>query len=439
MIKRNIIVLSILLILSVICASAVLNMGLKPYNSVNRETGGIKILPAAEGLLPDENKTTIGKNNEEQAAKDIRTESIPVLNNSQEIDLSAKLCENSSKETSLEFKFKSNGLYINKEIGSDKIPELEGTLEKRHAETGSAVKNVRLNSRYAKAYIAVEGGIYGTDADSAVYIYNLKDFSLTKLASGMGYFSDMAFSGDSNYAAFTYSAGYDEKNSFLQVADCRTDRLKVDRSKYEDGTFLGNQTGLKYSYAFVKWFTPSILELSEGCYENDAAGSEKHLSVLYNIEKNNFVNPDGSVTEENGVAGSPGGLLASGSGPVKAIKTFYEYLSKDQYTKAYDLLDDAFRLDASKGFGISGLKKSDIKAGEFQVYGSILKMTELDDIVSEKTARDTSEIYFYITLSPGKGSDARKPMKASLKKSDEGWKIVSVNDGNPLESPFKQQ
>ena len=94
---------------------------------------------------------------------------------------------------------------------------------------------------------------------------------------------------------------------------------------------------------------------------------------------------------------------------------------------------NAFRL-----LGVEELSKKDIDVESFSVYGSLFQAARLESIVLEKVSGGTATVYFYQTFSMGEGEEVRQPLAAGLNKTDKGWKIASVSDGNINEKPFKQ-
>jgi hypothetical protein len=443
MVKKNVITLSVLFVLSIVSFVAVLNI--KPQNKQENQAEKVEAAPAEKNISPGgtDLKSQISSPSVNEIVK---SESIPVTNNQDEINMEVLLYENSLNETFLKLEYEDEGKAVKKELSYGNIPELKDMFEKREtvkgSKKGNRISKVYLNTKYKKAYITVEGNPSEKGIDTAVYVYSLKDFYLIKLAAEVGQFTDTVFSGDQEYIAFSYTQGKESKGSFLQVFSCKTDKFKVYRNRYESKFHIGDTVDGSCFYEFVNWQTENILELNEIPYSAGTGevltGNGKQRTVYYNVEKNAFVNPDGSELQNTASKQGEGTKTGLGNQPAELIEAFYRYLSAEQYKKAYDLLDDSFTFNAFKGLGIPGFKKSSIKEEEFPFYTSVLKMTRFGGTVAEKTEGNESKVYFYIVLPSGKGSEVRQPLIAGLKKSGNLWKIVSVIDGNIKEAPFKQ-
>lgn len=440
MIKKNVIVLSILFVLSIVSAVAVLNI--KPRYKAENQIGDLKAAPAEKNTSSGD--TGVKNLSSSQSADEIvKSEEVPVINNRREINIKALLYRNSSKETLLKLEYEEEGRTVKEELGYSGIPELKDMFEKREAvKKGNRISKVYLNTKYKKAYISVEGNPGDKGIDTAVYVYNLKDHFLIKLAAEVGLFTDTAFSEDQEYIAFSYTNGNDSVSSFLQVFSCKTDKFKVYRNRYESKFNIGDNVDRKCFYEFLNWQTDRVLKLNEIPYtvgtDGVLTGNGKKQSVYYNIDKNIFVNSDGSLLQNPASKKGDVTKSSSESKPEELIEAFYRYLTAEQYKNAYDLLDDSFTFNAFKGLGIPGFKKSAIKEEEFPFYTSVLKMTRYDSTVAVKTEGSISKVYFCIVLSTGKGLEVKQPLIAGLKKSGNSWKITSVVDGNIKEAPFKQ-
>jgi len=367
---------------------------------------------------------------------------IDVLNNSLQYDLKATLFENNRKETYLKFDYYNDGLNVSREFDAQSIPELSGVFEKsRELPAGSkgyAIRPVYLDGKYSKAYFIFEGAPDGNETGTAVYSFDLKKIAINRLFAETGLFSDLSFTKDGRYAAFGYTSAKAKGVSFLQVVDCKEDLLAVSKNLNIKGKPIGQAAGLKQTggYSFVSWNTNSVAKL-KGVFRDANSGTPVQKDMFYDIENDAFLNPDGTpLSAGTGAKGRDTQQAAKDSEPVKALKSFYAYLSSGQYDKAYDLLDDRFRLNVLKQFGIDELSKSDINVQEFSQYGVFLRAAKIKNIVGEKTEGNTSHIYYYQALSLDDG-DKVQPIAVTMNKSAKGWRIAAVNDGDPDRPPFK--
>lgn len=429
--KKRIILLVSLIIIAIISVSFILS-GKQDSKTSSKLPDSPKVNSTKEAAAAVDDAATetdkVSVNRTEETITN--SEDIQVNNNSLEYDMKASLYEKSTGETFLRLEYYSGGNSVVKELGTDKIPEIKDVFQsgaKIRGKPGQRVKAVYLNSRYSKAYLLVEGKTRKDDVETFLYSFNLKDFVLKKLYSDYGSYSELLFNKDFKYLAFSYTSEIMPRTSFLQVIKCDNDEMLIDKNK-------------KFTYSIISWQTGNIAKLKEKASGGTPAGAEKQTEVFYDIEKNMFVNPDGSPVNEKVAQSKPE------SGSVKALKSFYALMSasdmstSEQFEKAYNLLEDGFtiKLTMLKQFGIDELGKKDMDLSNFTLYSSLFKAAKIENIVEEKTVGNLSTIYYFQSLSLGEGEPVRQPLAAVMKKTDKGWRALSLSEGNIDEKPFKK-
>lgn len=444
--KKRIILLVSLIIIAIISASFILS-GKQDSKTSSKLSDSPKVNSTTEAAAAvDDAATETDKAPVTKTEETItNSEDIQVNNNSLEYDIKASLYEKSTGETFLRLEYYNGGNSVVKELGTDKIPEIKGVFQsgaKIQGKPGQRVKAVYLNSRYSKAYILVEGKTRKDDVETFLYSFNLKDFVLKKLYSDYGSYSELLFNKDFKYLAFSYTSEIMSRTSYLQMIKCENDEVLVDKNKRGSAVLLGNRKsdGTKFTYSIISWQTGNIAKLKETASGGTSAGAEKQTEVFYDIEKNMFVNSDGSPVNEKAAQSK------AESGPVKALKSFYELMSasgmstSEQFEKAYNLLEDGFtiKLTMLKQFGIDELGKKDMDLSNFTLYSSLFKAAKIENIVEEKTVGNLSTIYYFQSLSLGEGEPVRQPLAAVMKKTDKGWRALSLSEGNINEKPFKK-
>jgi predicted ribosome-associated RNA-binding protein Tma20 len=117
---------------------------------------------------------------------------------------------------------------------------------------------------------------------------------------------------------------------------------------------------------------------------------------------------------------------------VSTLKNFYILINKAEYDKAYDLLDDRFRLNAFKVFGAIEISKSEIDVelfSEFAETTGIFKSLSIKEIIKEEAEDNSSKIYYHQSVRLEEAKDpVEMPLVATLKKVDSEWKIVALDD-----------
>ena len=391
---------------------------------------------------------------ETDGCESIKTEDVKIIGNSPEYDLKAFLCLDSKGENYLSIEYYLDGSSTVKKLYGKDIPELNDIFAKREGAAGKRdcyrVKAIYLNAVYSKAYIVIEEE-YFKEADAArtsVYAFNLKNASLKKLFSDIGRFIDMQFSKNYKYMGFSYydnpASSVFQENSLLEIIKCETDESIVSGSRSK-GEIIGGRSGNEYvyDYVFLAWNSGKVARLSETMWKKQGENEEKKKrEVLYDVERNIFVNPDGSAAkEENAPAGSSGASenKSNESEAIGILKNFYSGMaSQKDYAKAMGLLSSEFTLELNllKQFGFNALTKDDIDLETASLYSELLKSARLESILKEETAEKSSKIYFYQSLSLDGETRFTLPMIAQLNKENGAWKILSAREGNANEPPF---
>ncbi|MCX7841606.1 MAG: hypothetical protein N2489_00840 [Clostridia bacterium] len=453
--KTGIVVLSALVI--IVLAGAAFITIINPLRKEDN-TEQIKIIDASSnpGTENEEylkqTKATAQQTESESTAKEkddlvIKNEAVDVLNNSPEFDMKVLLSKLSSGKTVLRLEYYLDGISSAKEYSQEDIPELAGLFEKREGKSGSMefkVMPASLNTKKSKVYFAITGKAYGEETETSFYVVNLKDKAIKRLFQEKGRFSEFKLSKNQEYVAFSFydsaSSSMYQENSLLQIVSCENDLFLISGSRNTKGERIGNNedSSLIWDYEMLGWSSGNVLKLKETAAPKSGGGEKKSSEVLYDVAKNVFLNPDGSIRNLKDMGAPQGNKTQKESEAVKVLRNFYLLLAADKYKDAYDLLDDEFQLNAFKVFGLTKLSKSDIDVESFAMYGSIFKAARLESILEEKTDGSLASIYFYQAYALKDADDARQPLVAALRKTDKGWKLVALDDGNLNEKPFKQ-
>ncbi|MCX7747263.1 MAG: hypothetical protein N2645_10285 [Clostridia bacterium] len=134
---------------------------------------------------------------------------------------------------------------------------------------------------------------------------------------------------------------------------------------------------------------------------------------------------------------SKGEQIQKGSA-LNTLEDFYSKIESSEYHKAYELLDEDFKSHAFRLLGFQGSGKRDIDLNKISEYKSIIKTIKLKKVVEIRQKNNEATICFYHTFLFQNGSEFDQPLIACLKKRGEGWKVVSLSDGNVDQSPFKE-
>lgn len=395
--------------------------------------------PQAQGTgLPDPAET---------AEEPEKTEEIPVDGNTPEYELKASLNLKASAGAYIKLQYYQDGSTVVKELGQEQIPEFKELYKKREEDRAGSteafkIKKAYLNAKYAKVYFILLENQTGDQFLTSIYSCSLADGTVKKLFSQVAGPMELYPSKDLKYIGYSYydspASSIHQEKTLFQLLRCSDDAYLVEGSRVPGGGLIGDNKDTKniYDYTFIKWKDANTVTLGETAYPKGESGKGGTREVTYDVDKNVFLNADGSVVKAADGKKEEQQVKAD-SEPVKVLKDFYGFLSAEQYPKAYDILDDKFMLDAFKLLGATELTKKDIDIDSFAMYGSLFKAARLQGIVLEKTEADKSAIYFYQIFSMGEGQEAKQALVANLVKTQKGWKISSVKDGNANEKPFK--
>ncbi|MCX7708567.1 MAG: hypothetical protein N2484_01830 [Clostridia bacterium] len=449
--RRRLLIAASIIIIALLGAAYV-TLSQPKANSKNEESAAKKV----ETAVVDSGKKTEEKNPDltepavsEKKEENIKSEEIAVANNTPEYDMKAFLCQLNSGEVFMKLEYYVNGESLTRQVNAETVPQLKDVFSKREKNTSNpqafGIQSVYLNPKLHKAYFIASDKPIMESAEITLYGMDLKEGSVNKLFSQIGKFSDFKFSKDMKYLAFSYvesalSSQY-PRRTLLQVLECSKDKFAVNGNKDAKGNLIGNNTDQKmvYHYSLMSWQSNNTLKIKETVFPKNSDTGEKSRELLYDIEKNLLTNMDGSPAIAGQTAGNKDGQAAKAdSEPVKALKGFYTNLSSGQYTKAYDLLDDKFQLNAFKLMGVAELSKKDIDVESFSAYGSFFKTAKIESVVHDKMSGNTANVYFYQVFSISEGNEVKQALVATLKKTAKGWKIAAVGDGNINEKPFKQ-
>lgn len=406
----------------------------------------------------------------------IKSEEIKVYNNSPEFELNAYLCKNRNNEEFIKFEYYNDGVTTIKELGKDKVPELEGIFDKMEDQAvnngGHRIKAVYLNAMYNKAYFILEGkgnkaedGLEGFNT-FIMYSYNLKDFALKKVYSDIGSFTELMFSKNQKYAGFSYFdspvEGIYREKSILQIVKCENDSFIVKGSRTTaKNKLIGGveDAGFIHDYQLLSWQSNTSVKLRASIWAEESSepksGEAMQMDVVYDLEKDQIMDTGGKVItsfasiekvagheEEKpadhgdkgaatGNAGAAGSGDSADSEPVALLKDFYSCLASEKdYNRALDMLSDDFTLELNilKQFGIGTITKGDLDAESASMYADILKNAKLDSIVKEEVSGGTSTVQYFQSFTLDGETQIKVPIVAKLKKLDGSWKIISASE-----------
>lgn len=387
----------------------------------------------------------------------LKSEDIEVGKNSAEFDLKAVLYEDANKATYLKLEYYLDGETVIKEFTETNLPEIKEMFEKRDSnspkEDGFRIGQMLLNAKYSKVYFTV---IKASSAfcDTAVYSINLKDASIKKLGNLYGRVGNMLFNSNCKYLAFSFlnsplDSNHIEKE-MLDIITCEKDAFAVRYSRDLKKVNIGTNSNPKtlYNYELKSWKTDTVLLLKQTAISIDGSfiKDAKPVEVLYNVTKNLLLNSDGTAIQQVDAKSTPKAISNTTAAAVtleneslKTMKSFYSYLaSTNDYAKAMELLDEGFYLemDLLKQFGVDKVQKKDIDADSASMYSEILRAAKLDMIVKINETKNTSEIYYYQTLSLNEESQVKQALVMQLKKTTSGWKIVLIKEADVTKEPF---
>lgn len=440
----------------------------------NREEQAASSQEPGKNRVPDDSAAegdSISSNNA------VVSEEIPVVNNTPEYGLKASLCSSESGIEFIRLEFYSDGEGVSREVNEEQIPEIDGIFEKRTGlEDEYEIDAIYLNIIHSKVYFLVKGRNNSGFTEAALYSLDLKGNPPEKLYSAAGKYTELFLSKNNEYLGFSFydnpAGSMFQENSLLQVIRCKSDDFIVKNSRTQNDALLGGIKDTKhiYDYEMLSWHSDGIARLREtvqrkkGLQGNDTGESEGVPEViLYNVEKDAFLNNDGTIRttgedgsesggketqvsiQESGPGGQETGDSKLGteeeSEPVKTLKRFYACLaSENDYARALDFLSDDFTLELGilKQFGVDRLRKKDIDIEEASVFSGILKQARLEGILAEETKENDSTIYAYQTLGiSGSEASLRIPIIFRLVKANNEWKITAAMEADAGHPPFK--
>lgn len=463
-------------VLFFLAAVLILLLG-RPFHSKQTETEvGHTVLVEDEEYILDKSrfqKQELGgdspqNTNDTETEEVINIENVPVYNNSPVYDLKVKLQENTQGQVYLVLEYFSEGVGISKKINEEHIPEIKYIFKKRSSSSpdagegkkGYCVKAAYLNPKYSKVYFMIEGKSFEKEAsEMSIYSYDFNSSSTEKIFSAVGVYTGLHFTNDFEYMGFSYCdlpvSSVFQEESLLQILNCKTNRFIVKNSRHLNGKTIGKNRApeLVYSYTFLSWESKTVARLKEKALTRDCSKlKEKQVTekeVLYDIQKDLFLNTDGSVIPVKGIkedsktttvkiderAETKDDVEKEGVSAQEVLKAFYRYLSSadlKQYKNAMNLLDDNFtlKMEIFRQFGISEVRKNDIDPDSVSVYKDILKSAKLKNITNSENSGDICTIDYVQGFSMGEGVEYTQMMTAKLKRNKSGWKILLISEKN---------
>lgn len=422
-----------------------------------------------------------GAGGNEGESRLIFSESVTVRYNTPEYDLEIMLCESEDNKTFLRLKYYRDGISFENELDQDQIPELAGIYEKRGdagrggsqqedaAEQGPvsaenrpyAVGQALLNPVHGQLYLMVNGAQLDRYIQSSFYLVDLNDLSVKKLFSYPAKYGSMHFNRDFSKLAYSFSgsprSGIYPEDSLVEVFDCINAEFLIRGSRKPDNSLIGknNPAGYIYDYAFEGWHSQNVMKLIQNARPSGNTGAEPVRSeVLYDIERDLILNPDGTEISATGNTGPDNGIReeavsgeTEGSGemqgnrqdrsePVEQLKLFYKYLGSDSdYSRAMLMLADGFvlRMKLLVQFGVDEIHKSDIDVNheEAAMYAGLLKAAKFGDLMEiSMPDANTAEISYTHVIGLTGDSQFSQLMKARMEKQGDNWVITLIEDGS---------
>lgn len=429
---------------------------------------------SAEGAGPESaGIPTAGTESEEP----VKTEKIDISGNTSEYGMELRLCESGDGRTYLNFQYYLNGIAKTDELDEGELPELSDIFESREREQADSafrVGQALLNPVHSQLYLLIQGAPLGAYSQTAFYLVNLGDLSVKKLFSYPGLYGKIACNKD--YSLLAYSFGDPphlsalQEDNLIDIFDCKSGEYIIKNSRDKSGNILGTNSNpdYLYDYEFESWQSGGVLRLRQAARrKNSADQGMTQTEVLYDTDRNLLFLPDGSQQKlnssspqaeaaagigaqdshdaalpdkesKNGADKNPGEEDGVGAGmmdsePVKVLRDFYSCLSQeDKYAEAMMALDDDFQLKLAmlKQFDAEIITKSDISLDSASAYSELLKAAKLDTITKAETKEHVCAVSYYQILELAPDSRLRQFMSARLKKTDEAWKIILIEDGS---------
>ncbi len=440
MYKKRILLLS-LLVLAAISASCFILFTGKP-DMTKKEGQKNAITTESElkdGMTPSASGSS--ETNKEGSDGISYTEELEIQDNG--YSLKGSLNERGT-QTFLKFQYTIDGKEYEKEIDEVNLPLLKGIIEARSKEPGISgahkMGKVFTDTVHEKIYFDITGNDDGEAVELSIYSYDLYKAELKVLFDGVSIYSTswITPSPDWEYICFNrHKTEITESAPLLYIWRCSDNTSVVKGNKNRKGNFIGDdEVSNNFGYLLKKWISPSIIQLVRFNYDKNKGHEQGTEETLYDISKDTFVNPSGTPAPAKKAEENQKPLIKD-SQSVQAIKNFYTLLAEENYDKANKLLDDDFKLNAFKLFGVPELAKKDIDPEKFKSYSSIFKAASLDSVVNEEITGDNATVWYYQKLTGDNGNSSTQALIAVLRKTDSGFKIVSVRDGKKNEKPFK--
>lgn len=424
----------------------------------------------------------------------IRSKPISVVGNTPEYEMQVTLCVADDLKPFIRIEYFMNGMSVVNELDEKQLPEIRGilgnTLSQQDDINTQSIQQLLLNPMHSQLYMLIDGKPASEGSQTSLYKINLSDMAVERLFSYPGIYGRMVFNKDYSLLAYSFMdsphmSAYQE-DSLLAVYDCKAEEYIIKANRDANMQLIGSNrsSDLLYDYELLSWNSLATLRLKQGTRRmTDLDKTPMETEVLYDIRENVLLNLDGSllkqvagqdaadtddsddpgssgieahkddntaenagssggtkdISDKDGTAkdGSQPGNQGADSEPVKVLKSFYSYLqSRDEYTKAMDLLDDEFKLRMAmlRQFGVQEISKSDIDAGYDQenvsLFSDLLKAAKLDTITKEtKVEENAVVITYYHMFGISTDSQIRQPMSARIVRSQKVWEIVLIEDG----------
>jgi len=417
----------------------------------------------------------------------LRSEPIPVKENSPEYEIKLMLCQDDNQKIFLRLEYFLDGIGTVKELDEEQLPEISAfsvnTSSQHDVINTEIFKQVLLNPVYGQLYMLIHGGPADEFINTSFYRVDLADASVYKLFTYTAGYGEMAFSRDFNMLAYSFDdpphMSFYQEDKVLEIYDCKAGEFVVKGSRDGNSQPIGvNHTkGYLYDYEFVAWESANIVRLKQGTRKmSDLNAEPVKAEVLYDVRKNLLMSlaggdwtipqetdsKDSGLPESSGDNGQGGSTSVPGKGedatdldvnnpgageatsnetdtgkPAMVLKAFYTYLqSEEDYNKAMKLLDDNFKLRMAmlRQFGVEEISKGDIDSQYNQenvsLYSNLLKAAKLDTIAKETEIDDnTVVITYYQNLGVSSDSQMRQLMSAKLVLVNKEYKIILIEDG----------
>ncbi|HHW31685.1 MAG TPA: hypothetical protein GXX20_08445 [Clostridiaceae bacterium] len=368
---------------------------------------------------------------------------VKIIDNSPEFEVEMALCYDNENKAFVILDYYYDGVSRSREYSSGNIPflkQVEDTDDYIQS-AGYTIQEATLNGKLAKLYFFVKKKNNSSNELFCLYVIDLKNGDVKEIYIGEGTeLSPLKFSKDKKMAAFCYTSnkGGPVPDSMLQILDCSSDRWYIVEGK----TPLGNRIGQEgvpdkhYSYKMLSWKSDTEISLMEISYmkaDQDSAGiTPEEIEVIYDVSANLIKYPEGYDSRGVKIVVEKEPEEPQDSPPMMALKNFYKLINNEEYNKAYDLLDEKFRLNAFKMFGSFEISKNEIDVEYFSEIAAatgIFKSLQIKEIKKEETEGSVSKIYYIQSVNLEDGSNPLElSLVATLSMVGEEWKITALDD-----------